>query len=613
MSLSHDARRVRELLAPEAGPYALGMLALFAVNACDVIAPVFMAVAVDLTGAALTGEAPGTPPLLALVGLQTSEFTIGVAVVTFLVLQLAANVFRYPMLMNTAVPSHRIGQSLRNRLCAHMMSLSRPFYDRARSGDLMSLATNDVLAVRMMLGPGVLVGTDTLMIVTLVIGVLMTLSWKLTLIALLPMPIIAWFTNRLSHAEYERFEAVQEDIANLTERARESFAGIRVLQGYAREGFDGDRFEQYSWRHLGRQLRLARVRAVFWPSLDLMLGVSTVLVLVFGGAAVVDGTMTIGTFVAFLFLVGFLSGPMIGFGWSVTLFQRGRASLTRLDRFLAEQVDIDDAPDATELPDGGEGRIEVRGLTFAYAARPDEDGDGADERPRATGPVLHDVSFTLEPGRTLGIIGPVGAGKTTLVNLITRLYDPPPGTVLVDGHDVRDITLASLRARVVLAPQDTFLFSDTVSRNVLLGLDASDPDPRHFARLAHLADEIDALPRGYDTLLGERGVNLSGGQRQRLAIARAIATDPGVLVLDDCLSAVDARTEEAILRNMREVFAGRSGIVVSHRVAAVRDCDHILVLEGGRVTACGTHTELVAGGGYYARTAEAQSDAEAQA
>jgi len=641
MSLRHDITRVSELIAPERARYAVGILSLFLVNLSDVLAPVFLAVAVDLIEAELTGGVPRTPVLLSLIGIEATMFSMVTALAAYLALQVAANVFRYPMLMYVAVPSQEIGQTLRNQLTRHMLRLSRPFYDRAKSGDLMSLATNDVQAVRMMLGPGILVGMDTLLIGSLVVVVLTTLSWKLTLIAMIPLPIIAIVTNKLSHAEFQRFRDVQADIATLTERARESYAGVRVIQGYARETFDRDRFERFSWRHYLKNLRLARVRSVFMPTLDLMLGASTVLILVFGGFEVLSGTISLGTFVAFLFLVGYLAGPMIGFGWSVSLFQRGRASLQRIDKFLREPVEIVE-PDAP-LPLDGRGALEVRGLTFRYAGpAPDAAADNASETasgpttetgatteattddeaasdlgatadPGSQAPVLRDVSFHVPAGKTLGVLGPVGSGKSTLVALLARLYDPPPGTIFVDGVDIRDTSLEALRQKVVVAPQDTFLFGTTVERNILLGVahdESASQDARAYARIAHIDEELEALSAGYDTLLGERGVTLSGGQRQRVAIARAIATQPDILVLDDCLSAVDARTEEVILDNLRDVFRGRSGVIVSHRIAAVSSCDEIIVLDAGEVVERGTHDALVALGGLYARTNVAQSESK---
>ena len=625
MSLRRDMRRVLELLRPERWHYALGLGALLCVNLADAAAPVFMAVAVDLTEAALTGEPPRTPPLLELFGLSSASFSIVGAILAYVLILLGANVARYPMMMHTAVPSHRISQRLRRALAGHLMALSQSFYDRSRSGDLMSLATADINAVRMMMGPGILVGFDTISITLLVLAVMFGLSWQLTLVALLPLPVMFWVTNRLSHAEYERFEAVQEDVAELTERARESYAGIRIIQGFAREGFDRGRFEQFSWRHYAKNLRLAQVRSVFDPTLWLLMGISTALVFTFGGLQVLEGTLTLGTFVAFLFLINFLSGPMIGFGWAVSLMQRGRASLGRLDAFWDTPVEIVDAPEAHQA--SGPGALRVRDLSFAYAgprvldedeeeggaasASQDEAGEGAQAEEARPVPALHEISFEVEAGQTLGVLGPVGSGKSTLASLLVRLYEPPPGSVELDGVDVRELTLESLRRQVVLAPQDTFLFSDTVARNITMAAAQDDADPTRYAELASLHGELEELAEGYDTMLGERGVNLSGGQRQRLAIARSIAADPRVLILDDCLSAVDARTEEAILGNLRRVFDGRTGVIISHRVRAVQRCDQILVLDQGRLVEQGTHAELVAAQGYYARIAAEQTRAEA--
>lgn len=586
-----DLRSFWALVRPQRWKYLAGLTALFVVNLTDVLSPVFLAVAIDLTEAELTGNAPRTTPILELLGAETAQFSLLGALVLYLVLQTCANAFRYPMLMYVAVPSHEAGQGVRRRLVDHLLKLGRPFFDRARSGDLMTLATNDVNAVRMAIGPGVLVGADTLFIVCLVLIVLFGLSWKLTLIAMIPLPIIALVTNKLSHAEHNRFRDVQDDLGKLTERVRESYVGIRIIQGFAREGYDRARMFDFSTRHLRKNLRLARVHSVFDPTLDLMLGVSTTLVLIFGGLQVVSGESTLGTFVAFLFLVRYLAGPMIGFGWSVSLFQRGRASMARLHELWATPVTIRNDKEVAEAE--GRGALRVEGLTFGYAS--------GDE------PAVEGVSFEVDAGGSLGIIGPVGAGKSTLVNLLVRLYDPPRGTMFLDGEDVRELRLQDLRRDIVLAPQDTFLFSDTVARNLALTGAAKNGQVTRYAKLAKLHKEIEGLGKGYDTLLGERGVNLSGGQRQRLAIARAIAADPRVLVLDDCLSAVDASTEEAILDGLDEVFADRTGIIVSHRVCAVRRCDEIIVIDEGRVVERGSHGELLSADGWYANIAKEQA------
>lgn len=625
MPKKRESQRIWSLLRPERYRYLLGLLALFVVNLCDALAPVFMAVAIDLTEANLTQTSPRTPTILAWLGLSSQDFQIAGAVFVYLSMMILANVARYPMLMYTAIPSHRIGQGMRRALAEHLLRLAQPFYDRSRTGDLMSLATSDIQAIRMMLGPGILVGTDTIFLLTLVLVVMFALSWQLALVALIPLPLIAIVTNRLSHAEFDRFEASQEELATLTERTRESFAGVRIIQGYAQEEFDRARFAQYSLRYYTKTLALARVRAVFDPTLDWMMGASTALVFIFGGLAVLSKSLSLGTFVAFIFLVNYLSGPMVGFGWAVSLWQRGRASLSRLDAFLDQPVTIQDAP--TAKPHELKGAISVRGLSFHYQApRTLEEDDApdtalatalADDRvtptPQGSLQALEDISFELPAGSTLGIIGPVGSGKSTLAKLLTRLYEPPTGTIFIDGVELHDITLASLRRQIVLAPQDNFLFGDTIARNVLLYDPTQAEHAEQFTQQAHLHTEIDALKEGYDTMLGERGVNLSGGQRQRLAIARAIATDPRLLILDDCLSAVDARTEEAILQNLRAVFDNRTGIIISHRVRAVQRCDLIMVLEAGRLIELGSHDALLAKGGYYARIAHEQTHADTPA
>lgn len=600
MPLFPETRRIWSYLRPERRSYALGLLSLLLVDLADVLGPVFIGLAVDLLAARALGKPPATPRILEAFGWEAADFSLVSAVAVYFGLQVLTNLFRYPMLTCVSIPSHRIGQTLRNRLAGHALRLSLPYHQRSRPGDLMSLATADVMAVRLFFGPGILLLVDTAILLVFTLVVMAGLSWSLALAAVLPLPLIALITQKFSHAEFDRFQKVQEDMGRLTEQTRASYAGITIIQGFAREEFDRARFRAASFNHWRLNMRLAWVRSLFEPSLDLMLGLSTVLVLAVGGFQFIAGTMSLGTFVAFIYLVGFLSGPMIGFGWAVSLLQRGRASLDRLEKFWAEPVEILDLPGAGAGT--AEAGLEIRGLTFRHAAAPED-----------APPALDDIHLRLPPGKTLGVIGPVGSGKSTLAHLLVRLYDPPPGTVLFGGKEVREWKLSALRRQVVMVPQDSFLFSDTLARNVTLapeaaGLSAEEIE-KILARVA-LDREVAALPEKSATLLGERGVNLSGGQRQRVALARAVAAGPRLLILDDCFAAVDARTEEAILDRLAEVMAGRSGVVISHRVAAVKRCDEIVVLEEGKITARGTHQELVARPGFYATIARQQTEAE---
>lgn len=596
--LPPDLRRMLSLLSPERGRYARGLTALFFVNLGEVLSPLFIALAIDLTGAHLNGQPVHLPLVLAMLGLPVSAFSITGTLLTFLGIQVVVNICRYPMLMEVAVPAHRTSQRMRNRIVDFLLRQGRPFFDKTPSGELMSRATADIQAVRMFFGPGILLLTDTVLLVALVLLAMFSLSWRLSLAALIPLPVIAWVTRRLSLIEFQRFGKVQDDLALLTEEAREVYSGIHIVQGFAREPFFRRRFGTHSRRQLLLNLRLARIRSLFDPSLDLLIGLSTVLVLLFGGIEMARGRATLGTFVAFLFLVGNLSGPMIGFGWAAALVQRGRASFQRIEELQAHPITITDAPGA--VAPQGPGALEVRGLTFLYPGSPT--------------PALSGIDISLPPGKRLGILGRVGSGKSTLLALLVRLYDPPSGTITLDGIDIRQIQLHGLRRALVLSPQDTFLFSDSIGRNIALGAAAGELPPaqvEYWARLAAIDGEINALTDGYGALLGERGINLSGGQRQRVALARLLSAEPQILLLDDGLSAVDTGTEDDIWSRLRPHLEERSLILVSQRVRAVSWTDEILVFDSGRIVERGTHTELLQHGGFYSRIAAVQAQSEA--
>jgi ATP-binding cassette subfamily B protein len=437
----------------------------------------------------------------------------------------------------------------------------------------------------MFFGIGLLLILDTLFYFVLVPAYMITISWKLMIACAIPLPLIPFIVAKLTHTVERRFDDLQARFADVSERARESFAGAQVVKSFAREEHEARTFATVVRDYFRSGMRFAFVATLEMPALVLMLGLADLVAIVYGGALVIRGEMAVGDFAAFFQYLVRLSGPMIGLGWTIMLYQRGRASMTRLEEVFAAWPRIEDPADPVPM---GEirGGIEVRGLTFGY-----------DE---AT--VLRDVSFTLPPGRTLGVVGPVGSGKTTLVRLLPRLYDPPPGTVFLDGVDVRRIPLATLRGAIAGVPQEVFLFSRTIAENVADGAGRRvDREQVHRALdRARVTEDVLSLARGYDTLLGELGVNLSGGQKQRVAIARALVRDAPVLILDDCLSAVDTETERRILESLGDYSRHRTTIVVSHRVSAVRHADEILVLEDGRVAERGRHADLLARGGYYA-------------
>lgn len=451
----------------------------------------------------------------------------------------------------------------------------------------MARTTNDLLAVRMVAGPALMYLVDTSIRTLLIAPIMLAISPRLALLALIPLlglPVAMVLLGRIIH---HRTLAIQAQFSQLTEHAHENLSGVRVVRSYRQENAEIAQFQELNDTYKERNLSLARVQGAFFPLLTLLGGLSALTVLYAGGLLVMAGSVTVGEFVAFGVYLAMLVWPMIALGWAVNLVQRGAASMGRINQLFREKPAISGAALPVALPPArGARALEFRNVWFSYP--------GARER----GWVLEDVSFKVEPGTSLAIVGPTGAGKSTLVDLIVRTYDPDRGAVLIDGVDVRALSLDELRRAVGFVPQETFLFGETLRRNVLLGA----PDDGRLERVsevAQLSEALPALPQGYDTMLGERGINLSGGQKQRAAIARALAQDPPLFVLDDALSAVDTNTEARILAGLRGALAGRTSIIVSHRLVAVRDADLILVLDRSRIVERGTHQELLAGGGRY--------------
>jgi len=478
--------------------------------------------------------------------------------------------------------SRDIEFDLRNDLFAHLETLSYSYYQRMRTGDIMARVTNDLNAVRMLMGPAIMYSANTLVFTAAALWFMVRNSPKLTLYAFLPLPIVSVTIQYFGRRIHERFERIQAMFSDISARAQENFSGARVIRAYVQEEAEIASFEAANQEYVARSLKLVRLMGMLWPTLELMLGLALVLVLWIGGREVLAGRMQIGAFTAFNIYMMQLTFPIIALGWVVSIFQRGTASLLRLNEILQEKPAIQDESEAKERP--VEGEIEFRGLNFEYDGKV----------------VLHNLNLRILAGTSMAIVGPTGSGKSTLVNLIPRVYDAAPGMVLLDGRPIREFPVVSLRQNIGFVPQETFLFSDRISENIALGVEsASDEEIHEAANAANIAVDIEGFPERYQTMVGERGITLSGGQKQRTAIARALIRNPRILILDDALSSVDTHTEDKILNHLREVMRGRTTIFISHRVSTVRNADRIAVLHGGKIVELGTHDELLALNGYY--------------
>ncbi len=509
------------------------------------------------------------------------------------ILAIGAGLFRFLMRRTIIWGSRIFEYEIRNDFFLHLLGMPRSFYQETRTGDIIARGSNDVEATRLLAGPAVMQIINSTVSISVALTLMFILSWKLTLITLTGFPILSLLTNRLGMKIHEKSYKIQQHFSTMTSYVQENVSGVKVVKSYNQEEDQIKNFAGLNKTYIDLNLSLARIRGLFMPSIYGVVGIIILLLLYFGGKQVINGTITLGTLVAFIFYLMSIMWPMLAVGWVVSLYQRGTASLERIEKIMRRKSEVADSDvDPNAKPEHGD--IEIKDLTFSY---PNDDQE-----------VLKDVNLKIPSGKTVAIVGPTGCGKSTLVELLLRAYKVPDGKIYIDNIDLNKIPQANLRKAVGYVPQETFLFSQTLKENIAFGQEKLvESDVESAAEIAGIKEEISDFPRGFDTILGERGVTLSGGQKQRTALARAIIADPPILILDDAFSAVDTNTEELILRELKNVLKTRTSILISHRISTVKNADMICVMEEGRIEACGTHEELIEKSKLYAHIVELQS------